>query len=181
MRYRPLVLAIGMLLIARANAVSDSSPSEYEIADAYLGLREIALKVKASDAGKPNAGDSEVLAVLMETGYPEAVVSLVAIADGTTSLYFSNGGGVIGAGAASAVSRASKELASAAQGYLSQASKAESTPLPGNGRVVFYFVTPKGTFTAEGAEEELGNNRLAFSKLFHQAHEVIAAIREHSD
>ncbi|MDH3402129.1 MAG: hypothetical protein OES32_06900 [Acidobacteriota bacterium] len=141
----------------------------------------MALSLTPRDAGRPNAGDSEVLAVLMETGYPRAVVSLVAIVDGTTSLYFSNGGGVIGAGATSAVAQASKELAAAAEGYLSQASRTEGTPLPGNGRVVFYFVTPQGTFTAEGAEEELGNDRHPFSKLFHLGHEVITAIREHSD
>jgi hypothetical protein len=42
--------------------------------------------------------DAPILALLMETGYPEAVATLVAVADGTSSLYFSNGGGFIGVG-----------------------------------------------------------------------------------
>ena len=36
-----------------------------------------------------------VWGVVMETGYPEAVVTLVSLGDRTTSLYFSNGGGII--------------------------------------------------------------------------------------
>jgi len=51
----------------------------------------------------PASDQTRIWVVVMETGYPEAVASLVVVADGTTSLYFSNGGGIIGAGEHSSV------------------------------------------------------------------------------
>jgi hypothetical protein len=67
---------------------------DYVLADVYRGLRAQALQLTAAQVGPADA----VFGVLMETGYPEAVVSLVALSDGTASLYFSNGGGIIGTG-----------------------------------------------------------------------------------
>ena len=66
-------------------------------ADAYFGLRRQVLDLTPDQLGI--ASDTPVIALLMETGYPEAVATLVGVIDGSTSLYFSNGGGVIGAGA----------------------------------------------------------------------------------
>ncbi|MBL4575724.1 MAG: hypothetical protein JKY51_06460 [Opitutaceae bacterium] len=40
----------------------------------------------------------KVWAVMMETGFPESAYTLIASADGSASIYFSNGGGIIGAG-----------------------------------------------------------------------------------
>src|ERR687898_1781909 len=70
----------------------------YEPADVYLGLRGQALALTRELLDPETASDGPVLALLMETGYPEAVATLVGLADGTTSMYFSNGGGMIGAG-----------------------------------------------------------------------------------
>src|SRR5687767_2983855 len=70
----------------------------YEPADVYLGLRGQALAVTRELLDPAKVSDGPVLALLLETGYPEAVATLVGLADGTTSMYFSNGGGVIGAG-----------------------------------------------------------------------------------
>jgi hypothetical protein len=44
----------------------------------------------------------------METGYVEAVATLVGVADGTASLYFSNGGGFIGAATHANVAEANR-------------------------------------------------------------------------
>jgi hypothetical protein len=43
----------------------------------------------------------QTLAEVMETGYPEALVTLVALSEGIASLYLSNGGGIIGPGSRS--------------------------------------------------------------------------------
>ena len=47
---------------------------------------------------------------VMETGYPNGVASLVCLRDGTTSLYTSTGGGIIGGGAHDPVVRANHAL-----------------------------------------------------------------------
>jgi hypothetical protein len=113
----------------------------------------------------------------METGYPSGTATLVTFADGTTSLYFSNGGGVIGAGAHAAVRSASERLLATAEAQLADLEPATETPLPQVGRVRFYIRTFSGTLTAEAAEQALVSKHDRLSPLFHAGHGVITAIR----
>ncbi len=62
-------------------------------------LRDNLLATKPSDVHlAPTEELPHVWATLMEMKISGNVVSLAAVAEGTTSLYFSNGGGIIGAG-----------------------------------------------------------------------------------
>jgi hypothetical protein len=117
----------------------------------------------------------------METGFPKSVATLVAFADGSTSLYFSNGGGVIGAGEHESVRRAADELLSSAEQHIALFVPANRTPLPGLGRVCFYVHSFGGIQTAEAAEDDLGYGRHPLSNVFHSAQGVITAIRETTD
>ena len=116
----------------------------------------------------------------METGYPEAVASLVTITDGTTSLYFSTGGGIIGAGDHVSVREAADTFIAAADASVNAFVPASEHPFPSTGRVRFYVRTFDGLLTAEADEEDLGENRHHLSPLFHLGHAVIAAVREAS-
>jgi hypothetical protein len=116
----------------------------------------------------------------METGYPEAVAILVVLGDGTSSLYFSNGGGIIGAGGHARVRTVSDQVLSTAEAHMTEFTKAEATPFPAVGRVRFYVRTFEGTVTAEASEDDLGEERHSLSPLFHSGHAVIAAMRESS-
>ena len=64
-------------------------------ADVYTGLREQIFALTPDQLGAASAG-APILALVLETGYDEAVATLVGVVDGTTSLYFSNGGGIGG-------------------------------------------------------------------------------------
>src|SRR5260221_10737211 len=79
---------------ARFERISQGGAMDYVLAEPYKHLRAQALQLNAAEVGSADPA----FGVLMETGYPEAVVSLLALADGTASLYFSNGGGIIGSG-----------------------------------------------------------------------------------
>jgi hypothetical protein len=68
-------------------------------AEVYSRLRTQVLELTPAQLGDSVSVDAPILALLMETAYPEAVATLIAVADGSSSLYFSNGGGFIGAGA----------------------------------------------------------------------------------
>lgn len=114
----------------------------------------------------------------METGYPEAVATLVVFGDGTTSLYFSKGGGVIGAGEHEVVRAAGEVLLSSAEAHVADFALSTGTPLPEVGRVRFYVRTFKGTLSAEANEEDLGEGRHTLSPVFHAAHRVISAVRD---
>ncbi len=146
-------------------------------ADIYRGLRQQVFAIDPLKIGINPSASNNVWGVVMETGYPEAVVTLVTLADGTVSLYFSNGGGIIGVGQHEGPRKAGNDLLSLSKQYLGQASPTKTFPLPSEGNTRFYFLTSSGIFTAESKEDDLGNNRLPLSPLFHQAHEVIAQAR----
>ena len=100
---------------------------DHDAAAVYMELRNQVLDLSADQV----APDDGVLAVLMETGYPEAVATLVAVADGTASLYFSNGGGIIGGGAYAQVSAEALALIQVAKEQLATLDQADDHSLPG--------------------------------------------------
>lgn len=145
-------------------------------------LRDEALKHTAADFGlEPDDQHPRVWGVLMETGYPKAVATLVTFAEGSTSLYFSNGGGIIGAGEHLPVRDASKQLLMIADRFFDEFEPAAETPMPDLGRVRFYVHGFDGLRTAEAPEDDLGYDRHKLSPVFHQAHEVIGQIRMASE
>lgn len=144
----------------------------------YNGLRNKILSLKPSDAGlEPSSEMPNVWGVLMETGYPQAVATLVSLADGTTSLYFSNGGGMIGGGQHVTVAQASKSFVKASENYYQQMTLAESFPSPAIGRVKFYVLTYSGVYTIDIDEHDLGNKKHKLSPLFYYGQEVITQFR----
>jgi hypothetical protein len=73
-------------MLTMAGILSTASTPAYKTAEVYDGLRHQALQLKAEQLGAP--ADQQVLAVLMETRYPGAVATLVAVMDGAASLCF---------------------------------------------------------------------------------------------
>lgn len=159
--------------LTRLFGAADTAP-RYKTVPIYDDLRSQALAISADLAGAKK--EDEVYAVLMETGYPEAVATLVSACDGSASLYYSSGGGTIGAGGHAGPNAASKKLVAMAASFLKHLAKTEKSPLPKEGYTRFYFVTRSGLFTAEAKEEDLGESRLPLSPLFHAAHELIHEI-----
>jgi hypothetical protein len=146
-------------------------------AEAYLGLREQVLGLTPDQLGDAISGDAPVLALLMETGYPEAVATLVAVADGSTSLYFSNGGGFIGGGTHATVAEASRRWLEAAPTFLPELPIVTDPPLPSEGMTQFVAVTAEGLRGLVAPEEDLGEGRHGLSPLFYDGQDVITQIR----
>ncbi|HYR03058.1 MAG TPA: hypothetical protein VES58_06915, partial [Syntrophobacteria bacterium] len=123
----------------------------------YKNLRSTILALAPARLGiSPSDGLPNVWGVLMETGYFPAVVALVSLADGTTSLCFGSGGGVIGAERHTAVREATAAFIAVAEHHRNKLAPAKSFPLPDVDRVRFYVLTFTGTLTAEAGERELG-------------------------
>jgi hypothetical protein len=149
---------------------------DYKLAEPYAGLRNMLLTTKPETVGlNPNATD--VWGVVMETGYPEAVMTLVALADGTVSVYFSNGGGIIGLGPHPGPQKAGKALLSLAQQYSQLGTAVTNHPLPKPSYTRFHFLIGSGVTTVEAKEDDLGNGRHQLSPLFHNGHVLISEIR----
>jgi len=151
---------------------ADADPAE-----AYAGLRRLALGLTTESVGASAPPDAPALALVMDTGMANAVATLVGVADGTTSLYYSTGGGVIGAGTRHDVATATHRWLQACGPMLGQLSPVEDAPLPAEGMVQFVAVTPGGLLGAVAPAAELGERLHPLSPLFYAAHGVITQIR----
>ena len=121
---------------------------------------------------------SPIWGLVMEQSHTHGVSTLVAFADGTTSLYFSSGGGIIGAGEHPRVREASTEWLAIAVEHLALFELTTDTTAPSPGRVVLYARTFPGLRRLEASEAELAGRRHPAAPLFRAGHAVITAIRE---
>ncbi len=169
--FASILAALGM-----GASAQDAPPQAAVMAE----LRAKALAVTPADIGLASSEYAgAVWGVLMETGVKEGMVyTLVVLADGSTSLYFSNGGGVIGAGEHAPVRAAGMALLREASQKSMEALPTATTPLPAVGQVVFYFLSSGGTLKYTAAEKELGEGKNPFSNLFYAGHAVIAQVRK---
>ena len=148
-------------------------------ADVMHDLRERALVAPPGEIGLgPECDAGGVWLVLMETGHRKAAASLVCVADGTTSLYFSNGGGIIGAGEHATVRSAAVEFIAMTERSVALLEVVAKHPLPAFDRVRFYARTGDTLLGAEASVDALGNGGHPLSPLFAAGHAVITAIRE---
>lgn len=146
--------------------------------ETYTALRSQILGASIDSLGGAGvATDQEVVLALMEWNLDGNVVTVVAVADGTVSLYFSNGGGVIGAGAHDGPRRAAERFIQLAAANRALLSATQSAPLPAAGRTRFHLRTRSGALAADASTNELGEGRHALSPLFYAAQDVITAIR----
>lgn len=80
-------------------------------AQVSIGLRSQVFATRPEEVGiAPGPLLPHVWGAVMEFQRPGAAVTLVSLADGTTSLYFSNGGGIIGAGGHPPVAKATRDF-----------------------------------------------------------------------
>ena len=147
----------------------------------YHELRKRALNVTTADLGLDPDPNAPIHAVIMETGYPDAVATFACLRDGTVSLYLSTGGGVIGGGQHESVRTACFEMLSITNKYapdfLGACQPVSSFALPGEGEVFFYLVTSDGVHQARCLEKTLVAQRDPFSALFNNCHAVMGEVR----
>jgi len=80
-------------------------------------------------------------------------VTLLAILEGTTSLYFGSGGGIIGAGGHDSVREAAKKFLETMDRYSPGFSKVTMHPLPGPSLVHFYALKTDGVYASPDIDE----------------------------
>ena len=115
--------------------------------------------------------------MILETGYPEGVVMLVVMSDGTISLFSNGGGSVLGAGKYPGPAQAARKLALAGAQLGPRMPIVTDYALPQMGVAKLYVLIGGMVRGVAGRERDFGENRVQFSPLFHAAHHVIAEIR----
>ena len=156
-----LILLFMISLFSRLFGSEQSKP--FETAEIYRSLRQ-----QIFDLSKDNVdfGQTDRLAIIMETGLEDACYTLVAVADGSASLYFSNGGGIIGGGQHPEGATAAKALLDLSRKYDDQLKQVSESPLPKPGMTRFYIIKKNQILSGEFKEDDLGNQRLPISPLF---------------
>jgi hypothetical protein len=153
-----------------------------ESAQIYLKLRDRILHLNPSEVGLAISNIApSVWGVLMETGYQVGSATLVLLADGTTSLYYSTGGGMLSSGKYFPIAEASKALIAEAERHLQYMSLINETPLPDVGQVRFIILTYSGMYAGEAPEKTLTAGKHQFSPLFLKAQETLKQLRSLSE
>ncbi len=149
------------------------------MADIYLSLRENLLATDPGEVGiEPTPTLPQVWGLVMDTGHGFGTSTLIALADGTTSLYLSSGGGIIGGGMHPQVVAASLALLDLVERDLAGFQPSTSDDLPVEGRVVLRALTFDGPRSVEADQDDLATGRHPQGGLFRAAHGVISELRQ---
>ena len=172
------LVAIRILLRARADARRARAPARDPGAPT-ADLRARLLHGTSTQFGvAPVAG---IWGVLVEVGYPQVAATVVALGDGTASLYLSAGGGAIGGGQHPSIQAAARRLVALAGRHAAGMTPVREFPLPGPGEVTFYLLTDAGVRRGGAAERALEAGDHPLSELFFAGHEIITGLREVSE
>jgi hypothetical protein len=105
------------------------------------------------------------------------IASIVCVADGTTSMYTSTGGGMIGAGAHPNMAEANARFLEEVERSPALLQPVEELPLPQPEMVRFNVMTYSGPRTAASIPEELAPGGQPLSPLFLAGNDVITQLR----
>jgi hypothetical protein len=172
-----LIVVIVLIAVALSMVTRGFSQRQHPKADPrlYHVLRGQIFHVRREQIGLPApAHDTDPWAVVMDWGMTEGSATVVAIADGTASIYLSSGGGSIGGGQShDSIRQAAMRAVSVAAEFQPEMRRVTSYPLPGSGEVVFYVLTDAGVFSASASEKELSAHRPRLSKLGDALQEIM--------
>ncbi len=140
-------------------------------------LRLMALTESQQSLGQGEDTNPRVWMAMMDWPIETAMVTLVSFADGTTSLYFSNGGGIIGAGAHEPVVRAAARFLAVSELLLAGFVPTVDFDQPDSGTVRFFARTPTSTLVADAVLKDIEAGTHLLLPLFARAQDVITAVR----
>jgi hypothetical protein len=148
----------------RAQKPTDLLPAQRK--NPYPRLRALALYSKRipNSMGNPSS-PTEPWGVVLDWVLSAAVATVVAFSDGSASVYFSSGGGLLGGQAHEPIRNAARQAVAVAAEFQPQMELTTVFPLPQPGIVVFYLLTDSGVFTSSAFESALKTRSHALSKL----------------
>lgn len=154
-----------------------SPPAAADDDTAFRRLRETLLHLTPEGLGLDP--ECVVWVALMELGSPEGVVSLAAVADGTTSVSFSTGGAIVGAGGDEQVRLASAAFLAAVEENLDRLEQAGAggPSLPAEGEARFHALTGGGLLTGHAAVADIARRDDHLLALYAAGQEVLTQVR----
>jgi hypothetical protein len=146
--------------------------------DVFEGLRKMALGADPASIRTPaDEPWSGAAVAAMELGVDGATATIVAIADGTVSMYLSRGGGVIGAGEHAAVRGQGQRFRTVLADSRGLLTRTPDFPLPGPGQVRFHARVGDDRFTGVATEAALRGGRHPLAPLYAAGQDLLTEIR----
>lgn len=145
----------------------------------YGGMRRLVLGLKPESLGlAPTAELPNVYAAIFDVAMAHGSVTVACVVDGSTSLYTSSGGGIIGAGGHAVAVDANRHLLRSIERVLDAFEPTTDAPVPSAGRSALVACTYGGLRRIEGAEPDVYGEGFPPRAAFVAAQGVITAIRE---
>jgi hypothetical protein len=146
--------------------------------DVYIGLRNSMLqgsrsKFSLAATSKP----MEPWGVVMDWGVRNGTATVVAMSDGSASVYFSGGGGYIGGKGQETIRGAAQKAVEVARDVQLPSQPTITYPLPEQRGVFFYFLTDAGVFMIRTSEQELNSSSHSLRKVGDAMQGVITEYR----
>jgi hypothetical protein len=114
----------------------------------------------------------------MDWPVTNGIATIVAVSDGTVSIYLSSGGGFIGGGQAhESIRRAGAHALSVAKELQPKMIPTTQFPLPSPDEVIFYLIDPEGVYSATALEVDLKTGESPYRVLGGAAQEIIMQYR----
>jgi hypothetical protein len=114
---------------------------------------------------------------MMDWGVQKGTVTVLAMSDGSASVYFSTGGGYIGGEGQEPIRIAAERAVDAAKLVQLPHSPTTAFPIPEQHGVFFYLLTDAGVFMFRTSEQELNSHEHPLRKLGDNMQGVITQYR----
>jgi hypothetical protein len=139
-------------------------------------LRARALRLTTQDLELDASASADPWGLVMEIGYPDEVVTLVVLTDGSVSVYLRSGKGRIGCGLHPKVRALTERTLQLARTVMPAETSKPPFSLPNEGEVRFYFHTSNGVHTSAASRAQLEDGEVALTELYSSAHAVIGMV-----
>jgi hypothetical protein len=121
-------------------------------------------------------GINQVIAVIIDIGSKMGGYCLVAVSDGSCSLYFENGGGIIGAGQHKNVQYVSRILLTEANDLMDNPVLQFKTDIPKDKNFIIHILTKNGKYEFVGKTNDISEQSNS-GRLFYLCSNVITQLR----
>lgn len=169
------VIAVVLFLSA---PYAGSAESKYEVADIFAKMRAMSFDVKPADLHITRENHGQIYGVFMETGLNTAAYSVRCFKDGTISIYFTNGGGLIGIGEHEQARARGIELISFSENFKKRARKVTTRDLPSPGETFFYLLSFDGVYLLSVKTDDIEDENNELYPLYMKAQDVITEARK---
>ena len=182
-----VILIIGITFFMKSANVGQTEITEKNIVEKqteqnhYADMRKMAFSVTSEQLGLNPIEKDKIYGIVSEMDMEGTTITVVAFMTGDTSMYFSSGAIIIGAGQHENVKKVVTKYVENGQKYLDKAIKTEKTDLPKSGMTNFNFLTENGVYRISQSLSELESGTSEFSNLFAELNKVITEVRLKSE